>query len=62
MSNAALKIYNDFIDLDFIDYTNTIENDVETIEILINKYGSKKAAAIVTDFVENGEPITNYLD
>lgn len=61
MSNAALKIYNNFIDLDFNDYIDTLENDVETIEILINKYGSKKAAAIVTDFVENGEPITNYL-
>ncbi len=48
----ALKLYNELIDLDFMDYEETKENDLEVIQDCINCFGYEIAKELLTGFFD----------
>lgn len=48
----AQKFYNELIDLDFWDYTETYENDIMFIQSIINEYGVNDARKILQSYFE----------
>ena len=50
---TAIDIYEMFCDMDYRDYIETMENDIDYINTLIKKYGDKKALQLLTDMMFN---------
>lgn len=48
----ATQLYYEFIDLDFIDYQDTKENDITFIQALIDCYGVTDARQILKNYFE----------
>lgn len=46
----AQKIYNELCDLDFMDYTESIESDLDFIQALIDEIGAVNARAYLLDY------------
>ena len=53
MNNAELiQFYMEFVDFDYLDYTENITDDINYIKELINKYGIQKARKILMEYFE----------
>ena len=50
--NIAYKIYCELMDLDYLDYAETLQSDLEYIQDLINKHGVKAAREILKQSFE----------
>lgn len=48
----ALKLYYEFIDLDFMDYNDTINQDIKLIQSIIDLYGVTDARIILKNYFE----------
>ena len=48
----ALKLYCEFIDLDFMDYSDTINQDIKLIQSIIDLYGLTDARQILKSYFE----------
>ena len=52
ITKQAILFYINYIDMDFLDYSETLENDINYIKDLINKYGPTKAREILDNITE----------
>lgn len=50
--NIAYKLYCEFIDMDYQDYTEMLEHDLSFIQENINKYGVEKTREILKQYFE----------
>ena len=48
----AQKLYFEFIDLDFLDYSESYENDLQFIQTIIDAYGVQDARQILKSYFE----------
>ena len=53
LEKQAELLYINFIDMDFLDYAETYEADLEYIKTLITRYGITKARDIINKSLEN---------
>lgn len=51
MENAT-KLYYELIDLDFMDYADTLQNDLDFIKTFIDLYGYNDAKQILKAYFE----------
>lgn len=52
MKEKAIKLYNEFIDMDNNDYSEYYENEINEIELLIERHGVNKAREILAGYME----------
>ena len=50
-TKQAILFYINYIDLDFMDYSDTIENDIDYIKDLIKKHGATEAKKILDNIM-----------
>ena len=50
--DAALKIYEELKDMDYLDYLDTYENDLQFIHTLITEIGEKAAREFLKQYFE----------
>lgn len=52
MSKQALALYKEFCDMDFMDYSETLESDLLFVQELITDYGLTDARKILKSYFE----------
>ena len=50
--DAALQIYEELKDLDYLDYMDTYESDLQFIKTLIDEIGAKAAREFLAQYFE----------
>ena len=49
--NKAIELYKEFCDMDFCDYSDTLQSDLLFISELINSYGIQDARKILKSYL-----------
>jgi len=52
MAQKAIALYNEFCDLDFMDYTETQESDISFITALLETLGETDTRAFLTAYFD----------
>lgn len=48
----AIDLYNELKDFDFLDYSDTLENDLDFIQTFIDLYGYQDAKRILLNYFD----------